>query len=68
MAIAQRRWFLVYGCTVAAPRECAQPESLYQLERASDKVGTESYPNYLDLRDPPSLACCIESVNQPIYP
>jgi len=33
------------------PLNVPQPESLYQLERASDKVGTESYPNYLDLRD-----------------
>jgi len=46
------------------PLNVPQPESLYQLERASDKVGTESYPNYLDLRDPPESSCCIESINQ----
>ena len=28
-----------------------EAESLYGIERASDKYGAESYPNYLDLRD-----------------
>jgi len=28
-----------------------QPDGLYQLERASDRQGNESYLNYVDLRD-----------------
>jgi len=56
--------FGVLNALILRPLNVPQPESLYQLERASDKVGTESYPNYLDLRDPPESSCCIESVNQ----
>ena len=43
--------FGVLDALILRPLNVPQPESLYQLERASDKVGTESYPNYLDLRD-----------------
>ena len=43
--------FGVLNALILRPLNVPQPESLYQLERASDKVGTESYPNYLDLRD-----------------
>jgi predicted permease len=43
--------FGVLNALILRPLNVPQPESLYQLERASDKVGIESYPNYLDLRD-----------------
>ena len=43
--------FGVLNALILRPLNVPQPESLYELERASDKVGTESYPNYLDLRD-----------------
>jgi predicted permease len=43
--------FGVLNALILRPLNVPQPESLYQFERASDKVGTESYPNYLDLRD-----------------
>jgi len=43
--------FGVLNALILRPLNVPQPESLWQLERASDKVGSESYPNYLDLRD-----------------
>ncbi len=43
--------FGVLNALILRPLNVPQPESLWQLERASDKVGYESYPNYLDLRD-----------------
>ncbi|HEX8836811.1 MAG TPA: ABC transporter permease, partial [Candidatus Acidoferrum sp.] len=43
--------FGVLNALIVRPLNVPRPESLYQLERASDKAGTESYPNYLDLRD-----------------
>lgn len=43
--------FGVLNSLILRPLNVPQPESLYQLERASDKVGSESYLNYLDLRD-----------------
>lgn len=43
--------FGVLNALILRPLNVPQPQSLYQLERTSDKVGTESYPNYLDLRD-----------------
>ena len=43
--------FGVLNALILRPLNVPRPESLYQLERASDKVGNESYPNYLDLRD-----------------
>ncbi len=36
---------------ILRPLNMPRAESLYGIERASDKVGNESYPNYLDLRD-----------------
>ena len=44
---------MVFGALnalILRPLDVPGAESLYQLERASDK-STESYPNYLDLRD-----------------
>jgi len=43
--------FGVLNALILRPLNVPQPESLWQLERARDKVGSESYPNYLDLRD-----------------
>ena len=36
---------------ILRPLNVPQAQSLYTIERASDKLATESYPNYLDLRD-----------------
>ena len=36
---------------VLRPLNVPQPQSLYTIERASDKLASESYPNYLDFRD-----------------
>jgi predicted permease len=43
--------FGVLNAVILRPLNVPQPESLYELERASDRIGTESYPNYLELRD-----------------
>ena len=50
----QRANAVVFGvlhALIPRPLNVPQAESLYELERASDKLGFESYPNYLDLRD-----------------
>jgi predicted permease len=36
---------------ILRPLNVPQVQSLYTIERASDKLASESYPNYLDLRD-----------------
>lgn len=43
--------FSVLNALVLRPLNLPQEQSLYGIERASDKAGMESYPNYLDLRD-----------------
>src|SRR5215469_2858455 len=43
--------FGLLNALILRPLNVPHAESLYQLERASDKSGPESYPNYLDLRD-----------------
>src|SRR5512135_2780062 len=43
--------FSVLNGLVLRPLNVPQPQSLYQLERASDRSNWLSYPNYLDLRD-----------------
>ena len=43
--------FGLLNALILRPLNVPHAETLYQLERASDKSGPESYPNYLDLRD-----------------
>ena len=43
--------FGVLNSLILRPLDVPRPESLYSIERASDKIGSESYPNYIDLRD-----------------
>jgi len=43
--------FGVLNALILHPLDLPQVESLYGLERANDKLGNETYPNYLDLRD-----------------
>jgi len=43
--------FSVLNALILRPLNLPQEQSLYGIERASDKAGMESYPNYLDLRD-----------------
>jgi predicted permease len=43
--------FGVMDGLILRPLGLPQAESLYSIERANDKFGNESYPNYLDLRD-----------------
>jgi predicted permease len=43
--------FGILNALVLRPIDLPQAESLYSLQRKSDKYGAESYPNYLDLRD-----------------
>jgi predicted permease len=43
--------FSVLNALVLRPLNVPQEESLYAIERASDKTGNLSYPDYLDLRD-----------------
>lgn len=43
--------FSVLNALILRPLNVPQEQSLYGIERASDKAGMESYPNYLDLRD-----------------
>jgi predicted permease len=42
--------FGVLNGLIVHPLKLPQAQSLYGLERASDRMGFESYPNYLDLR------------------
>jgi predicted permease len=43
--------FGVLNGLILRPLDVPQAESLYAIERASDKDVSQSYPNYLDLRD-----------------
>ena len=43
--------FSVLNGLILRPLNVPQPESLYLLENAKDKVTSQSYPDYLDLRD-----------------
>ena len=43
--------FSVLNALILRPLNLPQEQSLYGIERASDKMGAESYLNYLDLRD-----------------
>ncbi|HET6199654.1 MAG TPA: ABC transporter permease [Candidatus Acidoferrales bacterium] len=43
--------FAVLNAMILRPLNVPEPESLYGIERTSDKLGNESYPNYLDFRD-----------------
>ncbi len=43
--------FGVFNALILRPLNVPQAESLYGIERASDKDPTQSYPDYLDLRD-----------------
>src|SRR5215467_13760729 len=43
--------FSVLNGVILRPLNVPQPESLYLLESASDKNTSQSYPDYLDLRD-----------------
>jgi predicted permease len=43
--------FGVLNAFVLRPLNVPNAQTLYGIERASDKFGFESYPNYLDLRD-----------------
>src|SRR6185437_10028042 len=36
---------------ILRPLNVPEPQSLYGIERTSDKLGNDSYPNYLDFRD-----------------
>src|SRR5713226_6597406 len=43
--------FSVLNGLILRPLNVPQAESLYTIERASDKDTSQSYPDYLDLRD-----------------
>jgi predicted permease len=43
--------FGVLNALILRPLNLPRAESLWGIERATDKIGNESYPNYLDLRD-----------------
>ncbi len=43
--------FAVLNGLILRPLNVPHAHGLYNLERAGDKLGNESYPNYLDLRD-----------------
>jgi predicted permease len=43
--------FSVMNAFILRPLDVPQAESLYGIERGRDKVGSQSYPDYLDLRD-----------------
>jgi hypothetical protein len=43
--------FSVMNGLILRPPDVPQADSLYGIERASDKDMAQSYPNYLDLRD-----------------
>jgi predicted permease len=43
--------FSLLNALILHPLNLPEPQSLYGIERASDKSGTLSYPDYLDLRD-----------------
>ncbi len=43
--------FGVLNALILRPLNVPQPQSLYAIERASDRAPSQSYPDYLDLRD-----------------
>jgi hypothetical protein len=43
--------FAVLNALILHPLNVPQAESLYQLMRGKDKVGNQSFPDYLDMRD-----------------
>jgi len=43
--------FSVLNAFILRPLDLPAAETLYQIERGRDKAGTQSYPDYLDLRD-----------------
>ena len=43
--------FGTFNALILRPLNVPQAQSLYGIERASDRLGNESYLNYLDLRD-----------------
>ena len=43
--------FAVMNALILNPRNVPQAQSLYSIERGSDKTSWQSYPDYLDLRD-----------------
>src|ERR1700674_4643628 len=43
--------FSVMNGLILRPLDVPQPQSLYGIERASDKDMSQSYPDYLDLRN-----------------
>src|SRR5205823_10178356 len=43
--------FGAFNALILRPLNVPQAQSLYGIERASDRLGNESYLNYLDLRD-----------------
>src|SRR5579872_1696000 len=43
--------FSVMNAIILRPLDVPNAQSLYEVARASDKLGAESYRNYLDLRD-----------------
>jgi hypothetical protein len=43
--------FSVMNGLILRPLDVPQPQSLYAIERASDKDTSQSYPDYLDLRE-----------------
>lgn len=43
--------FSVLNAFILRPLDLPAAETLYQIERGKDKVGAQSYPDYLDLRD-----------------
>jgi len=43
--------FSIMNAFILHPLNLPEGESLWQLERGSDKIGSQSYPDYRDLRD-----------------
>ena len=43
--------FSVMNALILRPLNVPEPQSLWGIERESDHLGAESYPNYIDLRD-----------------
>ncbi len=43
--------FSVLNAFILRPLDVPDADSLYQIERGADKAGSQSYPDYVDLRD-----------------
>src|SRR5262249_58127222 len=43
--------FSVLNAFILRPLDVPDADSLYQIERGPDKAGSQSYPDYVDLRD-----------------